>query len=134
MVPLQAAGSLAGKSVAFSGRGECHQSGDASIYGVPAAMYHASFSGGTSGLERVNLTLWQPKAGGPMQMTFAADAGRTHFEIGTVKGGRLTGSGTGRVDRQGAGGALVVQGQTASGAAVQLTVTCSRFTAPEDNG
>jgi hypothetical protein len=132
-VVLQMSGTLAGARATFSGRGECHQSDAASIYEVPAAMWHASFSGGT-GIDRLNVTLWQPKAGGPMQITLAADAGRNHYSIGTVKGGTLSGSGTARVDRQGAGGTLVIQGQTASGAAIQLSVSCSRFTAPEDNG
>jgi hypothetical protein len=132
-VPLQMSGTLGGTRVSFSGRGECHQSDAASIYDVPAAMWHASFSGGT-GIEHLNITLWQPKGGGPMQIMLAADAGRTHYSIGTVKGGTLSGSGTARVERQGAGGTLAIQGQTASGAPIQLSVSCSRFTAPEDNG
>ena len=132
-VPIQMSGTLAGSRVTFSGRGECHHSDASSIYDVPAAMWHASLSGGT-GIDHLNVTLWQPKAGGPMQITLAAEAGRTHFSIGTVKGGTLSGSGTARVDRQGVAGTLIIEGKTATGAAVQLSVTCSRFAAPEDNG
>jgi len=132
-VPLQMNGTLAGTRVSFSGAGECQHSDAASIYEVPAAMWRASFSGGT-GIDRLNVTLWQPKVGGPVQISLAADADRNHYSIGTVKGATLSGSGTARVERQGAGGTIVVQGQTAGGAAIQVSVSCSRFVPPEDNG
>ncbi len=132
-VPVQVKGTVGARPVTFANQGECHASSEASIYDVPAAMWHVSASDPGSA-DRVNLTLWQPKAGGPMQITLTLQAGASAYEIGTVRGGRLSGSGRARVERQGQGGTLVVDGQAASGAVIQLSVSCGRFTAPEDNG
>lgn len=133
-VPLQASAVIAGKRFTFAGKGECQHSSAASIYNVPAAMWHAGFSGRADGIARANVTLWQLKSRGAIQISLALQAGGSRYDIMTVKGATLSGTGTGRVERQGTSGTIIVEGQTAGAARIQLSIACSRFTAPEDNG
>lgn len=134
LVSLQATATVGGKRYSFTGKGECRHTTEASIYATPAAMWHASFRGSAGGLESASLTLWQPKAGGPIQLNVSMMAAGTSYEVATVKGGTLRGTGNGRVERKGPSGTLIADGRTAGGQTIQVSVACSRFTAPEDNG
>ncbi len=95
-------------------------------------IWHASVS--TAGpLSRVNATIFQPKVGVP-EATMMLIVGGKDYQIATVKGGAVKGAATAKAERQGAGGTLAIEGRTASGQSVALTVSCSAFAAPEDNG
>jgi hypothetical protein len=118
----------------YSGLGECHHTSDASIYDVPASMWSASADAGSGDLRYVNLTLWQPKATGEMQVSLGLTAGDVTHEIATVKGSDPKGTGTGRVEPSGAGGSMHVEGKDAEGRSVRLTVVCGRWTEPVAEG
>jgi len=127
-VQLSATADVDGKRYAFSGLGECHHTTDASIYELPAAMWTARLDAGAGDLAYVNLTLWQPKAAPEVQVSLGLTAGGRTHEIATVKGAPPHGSGVGRVEPAGPGGALHVDGTDAEGRHVRLQVDCSRFT------
>jgi hypothetical protein len=133
-VAIVAAVDLDGKHYEFTGTGECRASQDSSIYGRPAAQWGASFEATKGALSHLNLTVWIPAKGGAAEVTFSARAGATSFDVSTVNGGTIRGRASGRVERQGAAGTLVVEGVTASGKTVKASVRCARFDAPEDNG
>jgi hypothetical protein len=131
---LIATADVGGARYQFSGPGECQHTTDASIYEVPATMWSARFSDEDGKFSYLNLTLWQPKAAAAIQMSLGMTAAGKTYEIATVKGSQLRGSGTVRIEPKGEGGALVVDGRDASEHAVRLTVHCSRFTEPVAEG
>jgi hypothetical protein len=110
------------------GPGQCNTSSESTIYGVPATQWHGVFDGpDSSDLEHVNVTVWQPKAGGPDQVTlYLTVAGTTH-RISTVKGGESLGRATASARRQGTGGTLLVDGTSADGTAIHLEFICDEF-------
>ena len=127
-VPMKIVATVDGKTYRASGTGECASSGEASIYEVPATLWHAIYEGQDgSELRRLNLTVWRPKAGGPDMVGLSLQTGETAHQIATVKGGRLAGSGTPGVQPAGKGGALTVAGKDEHGDAIELSVECERF-------
>jgi hypothetical protein len=133
-VQLTATADVDGNHYQFSGLGECQHTADASIYEVPASMWSARFSDEAGKFTYLNLTLWQPKAAPAVQVSLGLTGAGETSEIATVKGSQLRGSGTGRIEPKGEGGALIVEGRDANGQAVRLTVDCSRFTEPVAEG
>ena len=133
-VQLTATADAGGARYQFSGLGECQHTSDASIYEVPASMWSARFSDEAGKFTYLNLTLWQPKAAAAIQVSLDMTGAGETYEIATVKGSQLRGSGTGRIEPKGEGGALIVDGRDASGQPVRLTVDCSRFTEPVAEG
>ncbi|MGH7579548.1 MAG: hypothetical protein ACREM9_05205 [Gemmatimonadales bacterium] len=123
-VPMTIVGSVAGHAFRASGTGECASSADASIFEVPAMLWHAVYADDGS---QVNLTVWRPKAGGGDMVGLSLTVGETPHRIATVKGGELTGSGTAKVQPAGSGGTLTVTGSDEHGHAVELSVECARF-------
>jgi hypothetical protein len=127
-VPMRIAAKVAGKTYQSTGSGECAGSGEASIYEVPATLWHAIYEGPDgSEVRRLNLTVWRPKAGGADMMGLSLETGETTHEIATVKGGRMAGSGTPGVRPVGEGGTLTVAGTDDHGDAIELSVECERF-------
>jgi hypothetical protein len=110
-----------------SGLGECASSTDASIYGVPAALWHAIYAGDGSEPRNLNLTIWRPKAGGGAMVGLSLEIGETTHQIATVKGGQMAGSGAPGVRPAGKGGTLTVAGKDDHGDAIELSVECERF-------
>jgi hypothetical protein len=133
-VQLTATADVDGARYQFSGPGECQHTTDASIYEVPASMWSARFTDESGKFTYLNLTLWQPKAAAAVQVSLGLTGAGATSEIATVKGSQLRGSGTGRIEPKGEGGALIVDGREANGRAVRLTVDCSRFTEPVAEG
>jgi len=133
-VPIEIVAVVAGRKTSIRGVGECNHTEDASIYEVPAMLWRAGYQGGDSAeIQDLNFTLWQPKTGGD-QFTIALRLGGETHQIATVKGGALAGSGSATVRREGPGGTFVVQGKDEKGVALQLTITCDRFTEPVAEG
>jgi hypothetical protein len=116
------------RAIPVHGPGQCNTSSESTIYDVPATQWHGTFDGpDRSDLEHVNVTVWQPKAGGPDQVTlYLTLAGTTH-RISTVKGGESLGRATASARRQGTGGTLLVDGATADGTAIHLEFICDEF-------
>jgi hypothetical protein len=133
-VQLTVTADVDGARSTYSGLGECHHTTDASIYDVPASMWSANADAASGDLRYVNLTLWQPKATGEMQVSLGLTAGGATHEIATVKGADPKGTGTGRVDPSGAGGSMHVEGKDADGRSVRLTIECTRWTEPVAEG
>jgi hypothetical protein len=133
-VQLTATAEVDGARYRFSGLGECQHTTDASIYEVPASMWSARFTDEAGKFTYLNLTLWQPKAAAGVQVSLALTGSGETSEIATVKGSQLRGSGTGRIEPKGEGGALIVDGRDANGHTVRLTVDCSRYTEPVAEG
>ena len=133
-VPLTATADVDGVRYQFSGLGECQHTADASIYEVPASMWSARFTNEAGRFTYLNLTLWRPKAAPAVQVSLGLTGAGETFEIATVKGSQIRGSGAGRIEPKGQGGALIVDGRDANGRAVHLTVDCSRFTEPVAEG
>ena len=133
-VQLTATADVDGARYQFSGLGECQHTTDASIYEVPASMWSSRFTDEAGKFTYLNLTLWQPKDAAAVQVSLGMTGAGEAYEIATVKGSQLRGSGTARIEPKGEGGALIVDGRDASGHAVRLTVDCSRFTEPVAEG
>jgi hypothetical protein len=133
-VRMNATADVDGTRYQFSGLGECQHTTDASIYEIPASMWSARFTDESGKFTYLNLTLWQPKAAAAVQVSLGLTGAGETSEIATVKGSQLRGSGTGRVEPKGEGGALIVNGRDANGHAVRLTVDCGRFTEPVAEG
>ncbi len=127
-VPMKIAASVGGKTYQASGPGECASSAEASIYQVPAALWHATWTGQDgSEVRRLDLTVWRPKTGKGDMVGLSLDAGGTTHRIATVKGGEMTGTGSPNVRTQGAGGVLAVAGTDDHGDKIVMTVECERF-------
>jgi hypothetical protein len=125
---MKIAAKVDGKTYRSTGPGECAGSGEASIYEVPATLWHAIYEGQDgSEIRRLNLTVWRPKAGGAEMVGLSLETGQTTHQIATVKGGRMTGSGTPGVRLAGEGGTLTVAGKDDHGDAIELAVECERF-------
>ena len=136
-VSISATGRASGKPYEFHGYGECHYSADASIHDAPATMWYASLmprSSATSDPSHVNVTIWQPTKGGTPQVTLSVQLGPNVYALSTVAGGNVSGSATARAEKRGSGGTLNVDGRTASGQPITVSISCSKFLAPEDNG
>jgi hypothetical protein len=133
-VQLTVTAELDGARSTYSGLGECHHTTEASIYDAPASMWSAHADAGSGELRYVNLTLWQPKATGEIQVSLGLTAAGVTHEIATVKGADPKGTGTGRVEPSGAGGSMHVEGKDAEGRGVRLTVECDRWTEPVAEG
>jgi hypothetical protein len=125
---MKIAAEVDGKTYRSTGLGECASSGEASIYEVPATLWHAIYEGSDgSEVRRLNLTVWRPKAGGADMVGLSLETGETTHEIATVKGGRMAGSGAPGVRPVGEGGTLTVAGKDDHGDAIELSVECERF-------
>lgn len=106
-VPMSITAKVSATILGANGPGECASSADASIYDVPATLWHATHGGGSERF-RLNLTVWRPKGGGDEMVGLSLVDEETTHQISTVKGGRLIGSGT-------------------AGVRVELSVQCDRF-------
>lgn len=140
-VPLQPPGAIhvqvnlavGGAALTTAGSGECNHSADASIYEAPGQMWAARQQGSTSS---VNLTLWRLAKGGDA-FTLAVTAGGKSHRVNTLTVGPAAnrrGSGATAIAARGKGGQFTINAVTDTGLTISGTVTCSAFTAPEDNG
>lgn len=140
-VPLQPPGAvhgqvslaIGGTTLTTAGPAECNHSAGASIYEAPGRMWAARQQGSTGG---VNLTLWRLARGGDMFTLSVTAGGRTH-RVNTLTVGPASdrrGSGTAVIATLGKGGQFTISAVADTGVTINGTITCSAFTAPEDNG
>ncbi len=119
---------VGGRPYPDHGAGECKTSAESTIYDVPATQWHGTFSGSEIGTVRdVNVTVWQPKAGGPDQVTMWLTVGGKSHRISTVTGGEKIGKAKASARRQGTGGTILVEGTTGEGTPVELEFICDEF-------
>lgn len=133
-VPIEITAVVGGRTYSVAGTGECTHTEQASIYDVRAAQWRASYSGSGGDLRYVNLTIWQPAAGGADQANLSLRIGDTDHRIATVQGGEIVGKGTASAARTGGGGTLTVEGEDATGTAVRVTAECARVDVPVAEG
>lgn len=130
---IELVATIDGERYSASGSGECKHAPQASIYGVPSAMWLAQYFG-QGAVRTVALTLWRPQSGGDDQLSLSLTTTEGTSRISTVQGGELVGSARAQLELDGAGGRLRVDGRDADGTPVTLDLHCSRFTALEAVG
>jgi hypothetical protein len=133
-VPLRIEATVGGRSYRASGLGECTHTADASIYEMPAAQWAARYSAESGEITNLNLTIWQPKSGGPDQFNLSMRTGSTESRVATVKGGEIVGAGSAGARPNGSAGTLTAEGTDAAGTPVRVSVTCERFPEPIAEG
>jgi hypothetical protein len=133
-IPMEIDTTIGGTAFKTKGLGECTYADDASIYDVPAAMWHATMRAEGQSVAYVNVTVWQFKNGSPNQVATGVQVGPKFQHISTVKGSALIGKATARTERSGEAGTITVDGEDDSGAALFVRVQCARFTAPVEEG
>jgi len=111
----------------------CEHSDEASIYDVPAAMWHATLKADGATVSYVNLTIWQYKQGGPDQFSLGLQVGGEFHHASTIKGATLVGSGTASVDRA-AAPSLHAKGADGKGVAFDVTLRCAKVTQAVEEG
>ena len=125
---------VAGKKYQASGQGECKAAPRASIYGVPAALTSVSQSAGSDSL---NLSLWQPASGAPAMMSLHVSSGSKRYVVDTVKAGSkrdTKGAGSAKLEKSGAGGAILIDAVAAGGEKITGRIVCQRFGALQAEG
>lgn len=119
---------------AFTGEGACQSTPRASIYALPAALSSVRVHDGARSL---NLTLWQPADGTPGMMSLGVNIDGKSHSVDTVKvgqQGRIQGSGTARLAKQGEAGVFTIDATAADGTKIKGTIRCASFTAPVAEG
>ena len=133
-VPVEITAVVGGRTYSVAGLGECTHTAEASIYGVRATQWRASYSAQAGGLRNINLTIWQPAAGGADQANLSVQVGETTHRVATVVGGEIVGSGIATAGRSGEAGTLTVDGRDGDGTPVRVSVDCARFDVPVAEG
>lgn len=133
-VGLSIEATTGGRSYRSKGVGECTHTSNASIYNIAAAQTRASYSGAVGEIEHLNVTLWQPTSGGPLQFGLNLRANSKDHQIATVEGGTLAGSGSAQLRREGSGGTITIEGRDAGDADLRVVVRCERFSEPVVEG
>lgn len=127
------AATLDGTDYTLAGDVTCEHSDDASIYDVPASMWHATLKADDAAVSYVNLTIWQLKEGGPDQFSLGLQVGGVFHHASTIKGATLVGSGTATVDR-GATTSLHAKGADEKGVPFDITLRCAKVTEAVEEG
>lgn len=133
-VPIEITAVVGGQTYSVAGHGECTHTAEASIYGVRAAQWRASYSGQGGDLRHMSLTIWQPASGGADQANLSVQVGETTHRVATVVGGEIVGSGIASAGRSGDAGTLTVDGRDGDGTPVRVSVDCARFDVPVAEG
>lgn len=133
-VPMTLSVAVGVQTHAASGTGECRHADPASIYDMPSSMWTVRFRGGGP-IERLHLTVWRPKSGGPDQLGLRVQTVSGEHEIDTVAGdGETSGSATATIEPDGQGGRMEVEGRDADGVPIRATIDCARFDGVESVG
>ena len=123
------------KTYEATGEGRCRHAPQASIYGVPAALWMVEYTGeGDGGLKRANMTLWRPKDGSKEQLSVAIQTGSASHQINVGGRGEQTGSGKASLSPLGSGGRFEIKGKDAEGTALEIVIECPAFAGVEAEG
>jgi hypothetical protein len=133
-VPMEVE-TIAGRSTfTTKGLGDCTYTDDASIYDVPAAMWHATLRAEGQSVSYVNVTIWQFKNRAANQIAVGVQLGPNFRHISTVKGSALIGEGTAKAERSGDQATLTVDGQDEERTALALRIRCVKVNTPVEEG
>ena len=131
---VTASAEIAGKRYDYSGPGECYYTAGGSIYEQPAAMWHARFEARGNPMSHANLAIWQLREDRSIRVNLSIIVGNVSYDIYTATPDAARGTAVGGVEKSATGGRVTAEGRTANAVAVRISVSCSRFAAPEDNG
>jgi hypothetical protein len=115
---------VGGKKFQSSGPAECKAAQQASIYGIPAALY--SVSQNVPNRQSLRLSVWQPKSGAPTMLSLSLWDGKKTYAVDTVKGGSkkdTRGSGNASVS----GTTITLDAVAASGEKITGKIQCRAF-------
>ena len=133
-VPMEVETIAGSSTFTTKGLGDCTYSDDASIYDVPAAMWHATLRAEGQSVSYVNVTIWQFKNRAANQIAVGVQLGPNFRHISTVKGSALIGEGTATAERSGDLATLTVDGKDEKGTALALRIRCAKVTTPVEEG
>jgi hypothetical protein len=133
-VPIEVETIAGSSTFTTKGLGDCTYSDDASIYDVPAAMWHATLRAEGQSVSYVNVTIWQFKNRSANQISVGVQFGPNFRHISTVKGSALIGEGTAKAERSGDLATLTVDGKDEKGTALALRIRCAQVTTPVEEG
>jgi hypothetical protein len=133
-VTVTATTEIDGKRYDYSGPGECFYNAGGTIYDQPATMWHATFQARNSPMAHANLAIWKLKQGQSTRLNLFVMTGSASYAISTSQPGAAKGTAVASAENGATGGRLQAEGRTADGHAVKISIACSRFDAPEDNG
>ena len=124
-----------GRSYRVSGSGECKHASEASIRGVPAALWMIRYAeNGDEALKQLSLTLWRPKDGAKDQLSLLLETKSGSHRIETGSSEKNAGAGSVTILPNGPGGRLKLSGKDATGKPVQITIACPVFAGVEAEG
>jgi hypothetical protein len=133
-VAVTATAEVDGKHYDYSGPGECYYSAGGALYEQPATMWHATFQARNNPMAHANLAIWQMKRDGSTRLNLFVMVGNASYGISTSQPGAAKGTAAAGAENHATGGRLQAEGRTAEGRLVKISIACSRFDAPEDNG
>jgi hypothetical protein len=133
-VPMEVETIAGSSTFTTKGLGDCTYTDDASIYDVPAAMWHATLRAEGQSVSYVNVTIWQFKNRATNQIAVGVQLGPNFQHISTVKGSALIGEGTAKAERSGDLATLTVDGKDEKGTALALRIRCAKVTTPVEEG
>jgi hypothetical protein len=134
-VPMEVETIAGSSTFTTKGLGDCTYTDDASIYDVPAAMWHATLRAEGQSVSYVNVTIWQFKNRSANQISVGVQLGPRFRHISTVKGSALIGEGTAKAEKSGdLAATLTVDGKDEQGTALALRIRCAKVTTPVEEG
>jgi hypothetical protein len=133
--PLIVAARIGNKTYEATGAGSCKHAPEASIYGIPAALWMVEYSNRSDDrIKQVNLTLWRPKDGSSDQVSLTLETISSSHRISSGGKGEAVGSATIKLSPYGAGSRFELKGKDAEGAIVELSISCPAFAGIEAEG
>lgn len=133
-VTVTAIAEIDGKRYDYSGPGECYYHTGGTIFEQPATMWHAMFKGRNPSMSYASLAIWRLTQDGSTRLNLSVLLGNSAYAISTSQPSAPKGTAVGSARNGATGGQLQAEGRTADGHAVKVSIVCSRFEAPEDNG
>ena len=122
---LRVTGDFWGNHHTYTGPGVCEHTRQAYISGIPAEVWHASFTAAeTSDFRKMTLRVWLPKGLEESQFALTIQIGGVTYSISTVRGERMFGTGSASLHVQDATTVLEIDGEEAGRAAIRLTAEC----------
>lgn len=126
---------VGGKTYESAGAGSCKHAPQASIYGVPAALWRVEYTGaGDGGLKGANMTLWRPENGSAEQLSLALETRSSSHRINVGGRAERVGSGKASLSPDGPGGRFEIKGKDAAGVALEIVIKCPAFAGVEAEG
>ncbi len=124
-VPVSIGLTLGPERYDFTGAGVCQHQERASISNTPAEQWTLTQSGAG---RSVTLTVWRPLAGGEPMLMLNVVTSRGRYQVNSIQGAAVTGAGSVKIARNGAGASFTIDATTATGSQVGGIVTCEAFT------